>query len=72
MVLKEEGVFISAKNPTTEITEKLEFLKELAEANKIKSYIDRRYPLEQIVEAHKYVELGHKKGNVVITINHKK
>jgi NADPH:quinone reductase-like Zn-dependent oxidoreductase len=65
------GTFVSVmKGHTGESTEDLVLLKELVEAGKIRPVIDRCWPMEQIVEAHRYVEEGHNKGNVVITVEH--
>ena len=68
-VLKPNGIFVSIhKISYKESSENLVFLKQLIEDGKIRAVIDRTYPLEEIVEAYRYVDLGHKKGNVAITV----
>ncbi len=51
-------------------TEDLLLLGQLAATGELRPVIDRCYPLEQIAEAHRYVEAGHKKGNVIVTVSH--
>ncbi len=71
-VLAPNGIFVTmAKLDSKESMDNLVYIKELIEAGKIKAVIDRCYPLEDMVEAHKYVDTGHKKGNVVITVGWK-
>ncbi len=66
--LAPNGVFVSVIGSGEEKPEDLTYLVELIEAGKLKTVIDRCYPLEQIAEAHRYVDTGHKKGNVIITL----
>ena len=67
--LKPNGKFITvAKLSTKQSLEELTVVKELIEAGQVKAVIGRRYRLEEVAEAHRYVDTGHKTGNVVITV----
>lgn len=67
-ILTPNGVFLNnSRLPKMEEADLL-FLKELIEENKLKPIIDRTYALDEIVEAHRYVDTGRKRGNVAITV----
>lgn len=68
-VLASNGTFVSmAKLDTKEGMDNLIFIKELIEKGEVKAVIDRCYPLEDMVEAHRYMDMGRKKGNIVIRV----
>jgi NADPH:quinone reductase-like Zn-dependent oxidoreductase len=68
-VLNAKGAFVSVKMLTKEKSDKLKRIKNLAEEKKLKPFIDRIFPLDDIVSAHEYVDSGRKRGNVVIEIS---
>jgi NADPH:quinone reductase-like Zn-dependent oxidoreductase len=70
--LKESGRYLNvhAASGHGEAFEEFLFVRDLVAAGRLRTVIDRTYPLERIVEAHRYVDTGHKKGNVVITVGH--
>jgi NADPH:quinone reductase-like Zn-dependent oxidoreductase len=69
-LLKKGGVYLNVLTHSGigEKIEELEYVKKLVDAGELKPVVDKQYTLEQIIEAHRYVEQGHKKGNVVITV----
>ena len=67
--LKKNGVHVSVASPTTESRDDLEYLIRLVETGALKPVIDREFQLAQVPEAHRYVETGRKRGNVVIMVS---
>lgn len=71
-ILKENGSYLSVKSMTKEKAEYMELIAEMINEKKLKPIIDKIYSLEEIREAHSYVEQGHKRGNVVVQIINEK
>ena len=71
--LAPDGAYVSVDEGRPKLrAEDLLLLKRLAEQGELKPVIDRRFPLEQMAEAHRYVESGHKRGNVIVTVTRRR
>ncbi len=70
VILKKNGVFLNNTGLPKIKSEELLFLKDLCESQVLRPILDKTYSMEEIIEAHRYVEQGHKKGNVAVTIGH--
>ena len=66
--MKPTGEFLTVRSPTKERSEYLDTLMRMVEAGDINPVIDKKYPLDQVRNAHEYVETGRKKGNVIVKI----
>lgn len=66
--LSPDGQFVTIRSMTSESSENMTLLIDMINAGQLRPFIDKRYPLEQLAEAHRYVESGRKRGNVIITI----
>jgi NADPH:quinone reductase-like Zn-dependent oxidoreductase len=68
--LKSTGVYLNVNNTPNDLRlDDLLHLQSLLSSGHLTPVIDRRYPLEAVADAHRYVEAGHKRGNVVITVS---
>jgi NADPH:quinone reductase-like Zn-dependent oxidoreductase len=68
-ILEKKGVFLNNYGLPKIVEKDLWFLKELIEKNKIKPVLDKVYSIDDVVEAHGYVDKGHKKGNVILSVS---
>lgn len=67
-VLKQQGTFVNNSGLPKMTMEDILFIKDLVAANQLEPILNREYSLDEVVEAHRYVERGHKKGNVVLSV----
>ena len=70
--MKKNGIFLNNYGLSKIEDKDLLFIKDLIEQNRLKPILDKTYLIDEVVEAHRYVDQGHKKGNVALTVNNEK